>query len=495
MRAARALGALLPAAALLLLSSGAVTHAAGAKKSAKANNAAKAKLAAKAKAAKQQALLLLLDPQTLVNLGKRPAFFDPSDLSKPPILSAPSALLMDADTGQVLWEKNARVRRAPASTTKILTGLLLIENTAPDDVLTCMDPAIPKLEGSSLHLKTWEKLTARDMLYGLMLRSANDGAAVIAQHVSGSIPKFGERMTQRARELGAVDSRFTNPNGLPDPNHYTTAYDLAVIARAALREPEFADAVGQPKRTIKRSKNTRDTTVATKGKKFLVKFPGADGVKTGYTRVAGHCFVGSATRGGRRLLSVVLGARHSAIEDTVPILSWGFQRFPAIVLARKGAVVGSVAVEGGSPGEVRAVAADDLHATTDRLSPAPPYVTSEIRPTPAAAPVAAGQEVGRLVAKVDGAEVASVPLLAAEPVERSAFALLLGGRRRSAAKAVTTVGDEPRRGSSSSSAWPWVGTAGLLALVGVRVATTASKSARRKRRRVPAARRSVHRLR
>jgi D-alanyl-D-alanine carboxypeptidase len=134
-------------------------------------------------------------------------------------------------------------------------------------------PNDPKIEGSSLHLKTWEKIPAQDLLYGLMLRSANDGSALAAKHVAGSTPKFAELMTRRAKELGALDSQFKNANGLPDPDHYTTAYDLAVITRAALEEPEFTDAVRVPRRTIRRSKNARDTTVATKGKRFYLKFP------------------------------------------------------------------------------------------------------------------------------------------------------------------------------------------------------------------------------
>lgn len=456
---------------------GAPAHAAGAK-------GAKAKAAA-AKAAAAQ--LAALDPQTLVLRGKRPAFFDPNDLNKSPVLSAPSALLMDADTGQVLWEKNADVRRAPASTTKILTGLLLIEHSQPGDIVTVMDPKIRLIEPSSLHLKPWEKLSSEDLLYGLMLRSANDGAVVIAQHVAGSVPRFADLMNQRARELGATNSNFVTPNGLPAQNHYSTARDLALIARAALTNPRFADAVGTPRRTIQRSKNGADVVVVTKAKKFFAAFPGADGVKTGYTRAAGHCFVGSATRDGRRLLSVVLGSRVSAIGDTVPLLSWGFQRFPAAIVARKGDVVGPVRVAGGREGEVPATAARDLRVSTDRLAPVPPQVSSEIvaDDPPAVAPIAPGQEVGRLVAKVNGAEVAGVPLLAAQTVERSPIAFLTAPGRTS---------ENDRGAANKPSRWPWIAAAaGGFLLLGVRVAATTSKSARRKRRRVQAARRTVDR--
>ncbi len=410
-----------------------------------------------------------LDPKTLVLMGKREAFYDPNDLTKPPVLSAKSALLMDADTGQILWEMNARQKRAPASTTKILTALLLIENSNPEDIITVTDPKVKYIEPSSLHLKPWEKLSSRDMLYGLMLRSANDGAVVIAQHVAGSVPKFAERMNRRAHELGAYDTHFRNPNGLPDKNHYSTAYDLAVISRAALNEPRFRDAVAMPRRVIARSKNKKDTVVVTKGKKFFKKFPGADGIKTGYTRAAGHCFVGSATRGGRRLLSVVLGARNAAISDTIPLLSWGFQRFPAVPVARKGDVVGSVVVVGGKEGVVSVWAGDDLHASTDRFTTA--SVTPEVEAAPVSAPVRAGQEVGRLLAKVDGVPVGSVPLVAASAVDRSVLAAVI-----------------PARGSGWQRFFVWA----LIAVVGVQIGTTVAKGARRRRRRLKAARRGSY---
>ena len=268
------------------------------------------------------------DIQTLVSKGKHPAFFDPENLAKPPVLSAKSAILMDADTQQVLWEKNADELRAPASTTKILTGLLLAEHSQPTDVITCLDPTVRKIEESSLHIQPWEKFTAKDLLYGLMLRSANDGAVVVAESVAGSVPRFAELMNRRAAELGATNTHFTNPNGLFDPQHYTTARDLAKIAAGAMQNSRFADAVSLPRRKIARSKATQDVIVSSKARKFYKYLPGADGVKTGWVRQSGQCFVGSATRQNRRLLCVIMGANGNASGEAIPVLSWGFRRFP-----------------------------------------------------------------------------------------------------------------------------------------------------------------------
>lgn len=381
-----------------------------------------------ARAAKLALLLKTADPQKMVTIGKRPAFFDPTNLSKVPIISAPAAILIDADTGQVLWEKNADIKCFPASTTKILTGLLLVEHSKPQDVITCTDKNITQIEPSSLHIKPWEKFTSKDLLCGFLLRSGNDGAVVIAEHIASSVPKFADMMNARAKELGATNSHFANPNGLPDHNHYTTARDLALIARGALANPRFAEAVATPQRLISRSIVTQDTMIIAKSKKmFYDKFPGADGVKTGYTREARHCFVGSATRDGRRLLSVALGSVNSAISDTIPILTWGFKRFPAVTVARKGLPAGEVPVPFSARGKVAAVADGDLHVTTDALKPGGTVVT-EIEALPGLrAPITKGQEVGTLLAKIDGKTVASVPLLADAAAERSAVGTVLTG--------------------------------------------------------------------
>lgn len=444
------------------------------------------------------ALLRTMDPQMLVTMGKVKPFYDPTDLSKAPILNAPSAVLMDADTGQILWSKNPDERRFPASTTKILTSLLFIEHTHPTDVVTCLDPGVTKIEESSLHIRPWEKFSAQDLLYGTLLRSANDGAVVMAEYVAGSVPKFADMMNAKARELGATESHFVTPNGLPDPDHYTTAHDLALIARAAMQNPRFEDAVGTPERLIQRSILTRESRIVAKAKSlFYDKFAGADGVKTGYTRAAGHCFVGSATRNGRRLLAVVLGAKNSAINDTIPVLSWGFQRFPATALAQRGQIEGEVPVAFGARGTVLTVAGANLHASTDSLAPAE-AVTMEVEPMPnLQAPILRGQEVGKLVAKVGASTVGEVPLLADGDDPRSPLGVVMtgnhlfgrgGGILASLCGAALTVligfryGPAALRFATASS--------GIAA-----TAAAPAKGARRRRNRVAATRRGDYRSR
>ena len=204
----------------------------------------------------------------------------------------------------MLFEKNADARRPPASTTKIMTSILLLENTNPTDVLTA-SPRAAATGGSSLNLKAGERITAHDMLYALMLRSANDGCVVVAEKVAGSEPKFAGMMTAKAHEIGAVNTHFGNCNGLNENPNVTTARDLSIMARYAFRFPEFNDAVHSKFYNIARAKENKDTLLRNHAK-FLWHFPGADGVKTGFTNPAGHCFVGAATWNGWRLVSVVL---------------------------------------------------------------------------------------------------------------------------------------------------------------------------------------------
>ncbi len=420
-------------------------------------------------ARKDPTLLPRNQASALVTAMKIPPFYYPKDLSQPPVISAAYALLMDAETGKVLWSKNADVRRPMASTTKIMTALLFIEHTQPTDIITCLDPSIRNIEPSSLNIQPWEKFKAQDLLYGFLLRSGNDGAVLIAEHVAGSVANFAKLMNERAKQIGAMNTNFVNPHGLHNPNHYSTARDMAMIAREAMKNPRFEDAVSQPKRIIERSKNQSDTVIIAKVKPYFYDtFPGADGIKTGYTRAAGHCFVGSATRNGRRLISVVLDAPSSASKDTRPILSWGFARFVPQFAAKKDSPVGEVPVAGGVKQSVNSIAGGDLQVITDTLGIVLPTAPrTEIRPADISAPIAKGQIVGALVAFVGNQEVGTIDLIAAEDI---------------AAVPITAAITRVKQ-------WflPTIG-GGIVVLIGCIYATTSAKSNRRRRNRLASTR-------
>ncbi|MBC8140258.1 MAG: D-alanyl-D-alanine carboxypeptidase [Armatimonadetes bacterium] len=408
--------------------------------------------------------------QSLVNTSKIVGFYDPANLQRDPVVSAKAVCLMDAATGEIVYEKNADLPLYPASTTKIMTGLLLAEYTKPDDIITCLDPKIRDVEPSSLHVQAWEKFSSEDLLVGTLLRSGNDGCVLIAQHVSGSVRNFADLMNERAVTVGATNTHFTNPHGLPDTKHITTAHDLAVMTRAALQNERFAAAVRTPRRVIKRSKS-KDVVVASKASKFYKAFPGADGVKTGYTRAARHCFVGSATRGGRQLIGVVLSAASNASGETATVLGWGFRRFPTIVAAKADESAAPVAVGGGVSPVVPTVAAANLVTFSDAVNPAPVVQTVAEPIADLTAPITKGQIVGRLVARVDGVERGSVPLLAGEDVAAAPLSAM--ARKTGAAFA-----------GIAKNVWLGMG-AGAVCLIGLAYyGTTTTTSARRRRNRV-----------
>lgn len=211
---------------------------------------------------------------------------------------ARSEMAMEVSTGAVLEENNADVKLPMASTTKIMTAVIVIEDCDPDEVIEVPDEAVGA-EGSSIYLKKGEKISVKDLLYGLMLRSGNDAAAALAIHHSGSIQKFAEKMNEKAKALGAENTNFANPSGLPDDSHFTTARDLCRIACHAMKNPKFKEIVG--------TKNySGEFRSFTNKNKMLYSYDGANGVKTGYTKNAGRCLVSSAERNGMEVVCVVL---------------------------------------------------------------------------------------------------------------------------------------------------------------------------------------------
>lgn len=338
----------------------------------------------------------------------------------PPDISAGSAILMDAATGEVLFEKDCHARRFPASTTKIMTAILALENRKLDDLVYASEYAC-KTQFASLHLKPGECLTMQNLLYGLLLRSANDAAVCIAENVAGSEEQFVAMMNAKAKEIGANNTHFVNPHGLHDPNHYSTAYDLALIARYAIRKPEFNEIVRTKSKRIERSINTADVSLISTAR-LLGKLYGADGIKTGYTKQAGYCFVGSATRNDWRLISVVLKSKDS-IGDSAALLNYGFKYFRSVTFARAGRPVKRVPVSGGVVEEVNLLPGGDLAFIVRKNAAADAQTKIEV--SKVHAPVKKGEKVGTLTGFLNGRMVGVVDLVAAESVDRTLGATVL----------------------------------------------------------------------
>lgn len=237
------------------------------------------------------------------------------------------AVCIEQSSKRVLFEDGKDVLRCPASTTKILTALIAIERL-PLDKKVIVQKYAEGVEGSSIYLKEGDEITVEDLLYGLMLRSGNDAAVTLAIEVAGSVEAFADIMNERAKEIGARNSHFVNPHGLHDDNHYTTAYDLALVCAKAYENDVFLRIANTKQRKI--TVGGEDRYIANKNK-LLKLFDGANGVKTGYTKKSGRCLVGGAKRGDMQLITVVLN--HGDMwNDTVRMLNFGFDNYEMIPL-------------------------------------------------------------------------------------------------------------------------------------------------------------------
>ncbi len=348
----------------------------------------------------------------------------------PPPVKARAAILMDAATGEVLFEKNSRENNAPASTTKIVTAILAIESGRLDEsVRVSLRAAATR--GSSMHLYSGQVLSLRELVAGLLLRSGNDAAVAIAEHLAGSTEAFVEQMNLRARDLGATASHFRNPHGLSAAGHYTTAHDLALLARHALTNPTFAALVSskeisiewQDRRGREQDLNLRNTN------RLLWMLEEADGVKTGTTDEAGPCLVSSATRGSHRLIAVVLHD-HARWYDSMQLLKYGFDNYDLYDYAEQGALIATMPVESGLEDTVDAVAAAPAALVVAAADYAQVTVEADL-PKTLKAPVYQGQKIGELVFFIGDKAVKTVDVVASREVgERTPLKTFLHGLLR-----------------------------------------------------------------
>lgn len=329
-----------------------------------------------------------------------------------PGLSSRAAIVMDAGSGLVIYERNADARLYPASTTKIMTLIVALEKGYLDDIVTVSSHA-SETEGSTLWLNAGDRRTLRELLYGMMLVSGNDATVAIAEHIAGSLPAFARLMTERAHELGATHTNFTNSSGLPDDNHYTTARDLALLTAHGYTLPEFEEIVS----TKEKSYHWVDdpSHMLRNENQMLWFYEGCNGVKTGYTDVAGRCLVTGAKRHGLQLITVVLDSVYMW-NDSLALLKYGFEQVDAIPVVGKGEVVGSVKVSGGSLPEVAVMTAGELNLAQIKGSRTV-FEKKLVLPDSIDAPVEKGESLGRLVIYHDGSEASSVELLASRSID------------------------------------------------------------------------------
>ncbi|HBP64827.1 MAG TPA: D-alanyl-D-alanine carboxypeptidase [Desulfosporosinus sp.] len=275
-----------------------------------------------------------------------PSAFAEETSSKEPQIRGEGAYLIDVLSGQTLYMKNSDKPLAPASTTKIMTGLLAIEQGNLNDTVTASPSMLDKklVDGTQIYLVPGEKMPLKDLLYALLLNSANDSAVDIAEHVGGNLPNFVEMMNQRAREIGANQTHFVNSSGLTEPGHVTTAHDLALIARVAYQNPTFAEYVRTKSQIVSRS--TPNTPVLMRNEnKLLFRDTTVDGIKTGYTVAAQNCLVASVTKDGRQFIGVILKSPgHEIWTDMQSMFEFGFTQFTGTIFKPSGSIISTIMV-------------------------------------------------------------------------------------------------------------------------------------------------------
>lgn len=329
--------------------------------------------------------------------------------------SAKAAVLIEASSGQMLLKKEPDLSLPMASTTKTMTALVTIENCSLDDVVVASKQVVG-VEGSSLYLTLGERLTVRDLLYGLMLSSGNDAAVALAIHIGGSVEGFADMMNERAAKLGLKNTHFVTPNGLHDDEHYTSAYDLAVIGAAALKYDVFREIVAS--KYYKLITDRRTVTIKNKNT-MLWDYEGCIGIKTGYTKLAGRCLLFAAERDGMTLVGVVLNC--SPMFEVAPeMLDFGFENYTLVNAVSSGAELSRSLVPNGDKSSISLVAKDDISVPMRKGD----ELKAEVRTNTGNAvyaPIAKGSVLGEAEILIGGCVVGKTELVAGDSVFIRAF--------------------------------------------------------------------------
>ena len=327
-------------------------------------------------------------------------------------ISARCAYAYIPEIDAVVFEKNADIRRPMASTTKIMTAVVVLENTELDDTVIVPREAVG-IEGSSVYLRKNDEFTVQDLLYALLLQSANDAAAALAISVGGSIEGFAEMMNEKARELSLQDTHFTNPHGLDNEEHYTTAKDLARLSAYALSNQDFKNIVSTHKKTFSSLDGECVRTVVNHNKMLLL-YEGATGVKTGFTKKSGRCLVSSAEKDGMTVIAVTLDAP-SDWQDHRLLLDMSYSEYEKRVFANESEFEISLPVINGEKRSLLCANRDELSAIVKKSQEE--AIHSLDLPHTLLAPINQGDILGYIHYKIDGEIVSSSPIIAKETIK------------------------------------------------------------------------------
>lgn len=328
---------------------------------------------------------------------------------------AVSSIVIEEETGRVLHSINAFSPMPMASTTKIMTALLALENCALNEIVVTGDNAFG-VPGTSIYLEKGESLTMEQMLYGLLLASGNDAAVAIAEHVSGSVDAFCSLMNARAVEIGCTNTHFVTPHGLPAENHYTTAYDLALISREAMKNDTFRKIVSTQRSTIPWESRGYDRILNNKNR-LLANYEGAIGIKTGYTKAAGRCLSFAAERNGMTLIGVVLNCP-DWFDASANLLDKVFDQYEMKTAFKAGETVAAVDVTGGVEKVVQVIVQSDVKAPLLKTEE-PNIVISLPQSLPAG--FKTGEIIGLVEMTINGETLSAVPIVTKNGVQSRSF--------------------------------------------------------------------------
>lgn len=373
-------------------------------------------------------LLIKQNPIVLETVEDQPV----KDENKPAIeVAAKGAILIDADSGKTLLQQNAHEELPLASVTKVMTMLLVMEDvekgkiTLKDEVTISERAA--SMGGSQMYMEVGEKHTVEELLKGVAVASANDGCVALSEYVAGSEEIFVERMNQRAAELGMKDTHFVNTNGLPVSEHYSSAYDIAVMSKQLYKFEE----------THKWFTTWQDTiTVGLPGKekefgltntnKLIKQYNGCNGIKTGFTSDAGYCLSASATRDGTHFIAVALGCETSEIrnKEVAKLFDYGFANYKTEVIAEKGQIMETLTVERGNPQKIQAVTDEKVSVLVEK-GKSDAISSQVVLDEKVSLPLSKGDEVGKLIIYEDDREIGEYPLVSDGDVKKASLRQML----------------------------------------------------------------------
>ncbi len=343
-------------------------------------------------------------------------------------LNCKSAVLMDFGTGKLIYEQDSHEKLAPASVTKVMTMLLTMEALESgkigfdDKVTISLQASSKNNKGTMLLLDAGEVRTVKELLYGIAVESANDACIAMAEHISGSEEEFVKLMNKRAKELGANDTNFVNPNGLPAEGHVTSAHDIAIMSRELLKHNQIFEFISKYMVTVYVGKNNNVKRELVNKNKMVRFYNDVDGIKTGWTEEAGYCISVTAKRNNLRLISVVMGAPKVDVRnrEARKLIDYGFANFNSYLVSKKGDRIQEVKVSKGSSIKVNAVTDSDVTVLLNKGEEKNIKKTAEL-PEVVSAPLKKGQKIGELIISINDKEVGRHNLVCDTDISKSSF--------------------------------------------------------------------------